>query len=228
MAGAARTIGAVLQMLRPEFPDISVSKLRYLEAEGLVSPDRQQPSGYRRFSPADIERLTYVLRAQRDRYLPLKVIREELEAIDRGEEPPTQAAIAAAEEPQQPEKQQPGRTSQSGRGLMTRRQVMKQSGLGEAAFIQLERLKIIGPRRGSHLYGQEAVALAQSAKKLASYGLDLRQLRVLQQAASMEAAVVEQALDPYRRRSGVPQDIVMDLYRVVMQAHAALLHGQIH
>ncbi len=92
MAGAARTIGRVLEMLRPEFPDISVSKLRYLEAEGLVAPDRQQPSGYRRFSQADIDRLVYVLRAQRDRYLPLKVIREELEAIDRGEEPPTHPA----------------------------------------------------------------------------------------------------------------------------------------
>lgn len=224
MAGAARTIGRVLEMLRPEFPDISVSKLRYLETEGLVSPDRQQPSGYRRFSSKDIERLVYVLRAQRDRYLPLKVIREELEAIDRGEEPPTQTA--KVEEEPQPEPRQTGRGG--GKGLVTRRQVMTQSGLGEAVFIQLERLGVISPRRGSQLYGPEAVALAHSAKKLASYGVDLRQLRVLQQAASMEAAIVEQALEPYRRRSGVPQDIVMDLYRVVMQAHAALLHGQIH
>jgi len=72
MSGAARTIGVVLEMIRPEFPDISVSKLRYLETEGLISPDRQQPSGYRRFSQQDIDRLLYVLRAQRDRYLPLK------------------------------------------------------------------------------------------------------------------------------------------------------------
>ena len=108
------------------------------------------------------------------------------------------------------------------------RQVLAESGLGEASLIHLERLKIIQPRRGSQLYGREAVALAVSAKKLVSYGVDLRQLRVMQQAAAMEAAVVEQALDQYRRRSGPPQEVVMDLYRVVMQAHAALLHGQIH
>ncbi len=226
MPGAARTIGRVLEMIRPEFPDISVSKLRYLEAEGLISPDRQQPSGYRRFSQDDVDRLLYVLRAQRDRYLPLKVIREELEALDRGEQPPSLAAPdpdpEASPDPRPPSRQ--GATP----GLMTRRQVLAESGLAEAAFIQLERLKIVHPRRGSQLYGREAVALASAAKKLTSYGIDLRQLRVMQQAAAMDAAVVEQALEPYRRRSGPPQEVVMDLYRVVMQAHAALLHGQMH
>lgn len=226
MSGAARTIGVVLEMIRPEFPDISVSKLRYLEAEGLISPDRQQPSGYRRFSQADVDRLLYVLRAQRDRYLPLKVIREELEAIDRGEEPATLNAAPPPDEQAEP-KPQPQRRS-SGPGLMARRQVLSESGLGEAALIQLERLRIIQPRRGSQLYGPEAVALAQAAKKLSDYGVDLRQMRVLQQAAAMEAALVEQVLDQYRRRPGPPPEVLRDLYRVVLQAHAALLHGQIH
>ncbi|HHT12918.1 MAG TPA: MerR family transcriptional regulator, partial [Propionibacterium sp.] len=126
MSGAARTIGVVLEMIRPEFPDISVSKLRYLETEGLISPDRQQPSGYRRFSQQDIDRLLYVLRAQRDRYLPLKVIREELEAIDRGEDPASVNA-APAEEPAEP-KRQPARRG-NGSGLMARRQVLAESGL---------------------------------------------------------------------------------------------------
>lgn len=225
MSGAARTIGVVLEMIRPEFPDISVSKLRYLEAEGLISPDRQQPSGYRRFTQADVDRLLYVLRAQRDRYLPLKVIREELEAIDRGEEPPARNDAPQQEEPPEPK---PRQRRGNGSGLMTRRQVLADSGLGEAALIQLERLRVIQPRRGSQLYGPEALALAQSAKKLADYGVDLRQLRVLQQAATMEAALVEQVLEQYRRRPGPPPEVVRDLYRVVLQAHAALLHGQIH
>ncbi|HHT12055.1 MAG TPA: MerR family transcriptional regulator, partial [Propionibacterium sp.] len=108
------------------------------------------------------------------------------------------------------------------------RQVLAESGLGEAALIQLERLRIIQPRRGSQLYGPEAVALAQAAKKLADYGVDLRQMRVLQQAAAMEAALVEQVLEQYRRRSGPPPEVMRDLYRSVLQAHAALLHGQIH
>lgn len=223
MPGAARTIGRVLEMIRPEFPDISVSKLRYLETEGLIAPDRQQPSGYRRFSQEDVDRLLYVLRAQRDRYLPLKVIREELEAIDRGEQP---ATLVVVDEEEAPEPRQAPRGN--GQSLMTRRQVMEESGLGEAALIQLERLRVIQPRRGSQLYGREAVALAMSAKKLTGYGVDLRQLRVLQQAATMEAALVEQALEQYRRRSGPPPEVVTDLYKIVMQAHAALLHGQIN
>ncbi|MHA6511877.1 transcriptional regulator FtsR [Tessaracoccus sp. Z1128] len=226
MPGAARTIGRVLEMIRAEFPEISVSKLRYLEAEGLIAPDRQQPSGYRRFSQNDIDRLLYVLRAQRDRYLPLKVIREELDALDRGEQP---ASLNPPADDQETETEaRPQSRTSSGPGLMTRRQVLNESGLGEASLIQLERLKIIQPRRGSQLFGRESVALAVAAKKLVSYGVDLRQLRVMQQAAAMEAAVVEQALDQYRRRSGPPPDVVVDLYRVVMQAHAALLHGQIH
>lgn len=227
MPGAARTIGRVLEMIRAEFPDISVSKLRYLETEGLISPDRQQPSGYRRFSQDDVDRLLYVLRAQRDRYLPLKVIREELEALDRGETPATLTA-AEGEEPAATEPKPQAAKPATGPGLMTRRQVLVESGLGEASLIQLERLKVIQPRRGSQLYGREAVALAVAAKKLAGYGIDLRQLRVLQQAATLEAAIVEQALEPYRRRSGPPPEVVADLYRVVLQAHAALLHGQIH
>ena len=84
------SIGAVLARLKPEFPDVSVSKIRFLESEGLVTPDRT-PSGYRQFSAADVERLRYVLAAQRDHYLPLKVIKDQLDAIDRGLEPATPA-----------------------------------------------------------------------------------------------------------------------------------------
>ncbi|WP_156371085.1 transcriptional regulator FtsR [Nocardia arizonensis] len=77
------SIGSVLDLLRPDFPDVTISKIRFLEAEGLIRPERT-PSGYRRFSHADCERLRFVLTAQRDQYLPLKVIKEQLEAIDSG------------------------------------------------------------------------------------------------------------------------------------------------
>lgn len=89
MTGAAQwarggmSIGSVLDLLRPDFPDITISKIRFLESEGLIRPERT-PSGYRRFSVADYERLRFVLTAQRDQYLPLKVIKEQLEAIDSG------------------------------------------------------------------------------------------------------------------------------------------------
>ncbi|RFU42982.1 MerR family transcriptional regulator, partial [Actinomadura logoneensis] len=86
-ARALMTIGDVLGLLRAEFPDITISKIRFLEAEGLVEPQRS-PSGYRKFGDADVARLRFVLTAQRDHYLPLRVIRQHLQALDRGETPP--------------------------------------------------------------------------------------------------------------------------------------------
>ncbi|TDD36040.1 MerR family transcriptional regulator, partial [Actinomadura sp. KC06] len=83
-ARSLMTIGDVLGLLRPEFPDITISKIRFLESEGLVEPERS-PSGYRKFGDADVERLRFVLTAQRDHYLPLRVIRQHLQARDRGE-----------------------------------------------------------------------------------------------------------------------------------------------
>lgn len=226
MASPPRTIGQVLEAIRGEFPDISVSKLRYLESEGLISPERDQPSGYRRFRQSDTDRLLYVLRAQRDKYLPLKVIREHLDALDRGEEIPSEPGAPLIEEQAAPA---PPRPSPAGPSrLVTRRQVLSESGLGESALIEMERLKLITVRRGTQLYGREAVAIAVAAKRLGSFGVDPRQLRVVQQAAATEAALVEQALAPYQRRSGVPREILADVYRTVLQAHAALLHSQLN
>src|SRR5262245_58849004 len=82
--GSVMSIGEVLARLRPEFPDITISKLRFLEAEGLVEPLRA-PSGYRKYSTEHVEQLRFILAAQRDRYLPLRVIREQLDAAARGE-----------------------------------------------------------------------------------------------------------------------------------------------
>ncbi len=226
MPSPPHTIGQVLEAIRGEFPDISVSKLRYLESEGLISPERDQPSGYRRFRQADIDRLLFVLRSQRDKYLPLKIIREHLDAMDRGEEIPSEAAAPVAKK--QPAVAARTRPAAAQSRLVTRRQLLAESGLGEATLVELERMKLIGVRRGTHLYGREAVAIAVAAKRLGSFGVDPRQLRVVQQAAASEAALVEQALAPYQRRAGVPREIMADVYRVVLQAHAAFLHSQIN
>src|SRR3954454_11718148 len=81
------TIGEVLGLLSVECPDITVSKIRFLESEGLIEPERS-PSGYRKFAPSDAERLRFILAAQRDHYLPLRVIKEHLDAADHGRPPP--------------------------------------------------------------------------------------------------------------------------------------------
>lgn len=222
MANSPRTIGQVLEMIREEFPDISVSKLRYLESEGLIAPDRDHPSGYRRFSQSDVDRLLFVLRAQRDRYLPLKVIRDQLEAMDRGEPlPEPEEAPAAAPVTTQPAKPQP--TSR----LVTRRQLLQQSELSESSLIELERAKIVAVQPGTNLYGPEAVTIAVATKTLSGYGIDVRQLKVIHQGAMAEAALVEQALAPYQRRSGFSRAAMAEVYKSVLQAHAAMLHTQI-
>ena len=174
MPAAPRTIGQVLESIRGEFPDISVSKVRYLENEGLISPERDHPSGYRRFYPADVERLLFVLRAQRDRYLPLKVIREELAAMDRGEVLPETADATVPTTSQNAElsRRQP-RQPGTQRQLFTRRELLSESGLGEAALIELERLKVISHRKGTQRYGREMLALAVAAKRLGNYEVEL-------------------------------------------------------
>ena len=213
MPAAPRTIGQVLESIRGEFPDISVSKVRYLENEGLISPERDHPSGYRRFYPADVERLLFVLRAQRDRYLPLKVIREELAAMDRGEVPPETADATVPTTPQNAEP--------------SRRELLSESGLGEAALIELERLKVISHRKGTQRYGREMLALAVAAKRLGDYGVEPRQMRVLQQSASLEAALVEQAISQYQGRQGVPKEVLREVYRLVLHAHSGLMFSQL-
>ena len=228
MPAAPRTIGQVLESIRGEFPDISVSKVRYLENEGLISPERDHPSGYRRFYPADVERLLFVLRAQRDRYLPLKVIREELAAMDRGEALPdtTDSVVAAAPQTSESPRRQ---TRQAGaqRQLFTRRELLSESGLGEAALIELERLKVISHRKGTQRYGREMLALAVAAKRLGDYGVEPRQLRVLQQSASLEAALVEQAISQYQGRQGVPKEVLREVYRLVVNAHSGMMFSQL-
>lgn len=228
MPAAPRTIGQVLESIRGEFPDISVSKVRYLENEGLISPERDHPSGYRRFYPADVERLLFVLRAQRDRYLPLKVIREELAAMDRGEVLPDTTDSVAATAPQTSESPR-RQTRQAGaqRQLFTRRELLSESGLGEAALIELERLKVISHRKGTQRYGREMLALAVAAKRLGDYGVEPRQLRVLQQSASLEAALVEQAISQYQGRQGVPKEVLREVYRLVVNAHSGMMFSQL-
>src|SRR6266568_5137203 len=126
-------IGEVLAQLRPEFPDISTSKIRFLEAEGLIEPARSR-SGYRRFCSADIDRLRHILTMQRDSYLPLRVIKERLAGQADG---------------------QPG---PEGPAEVTRRQLLDEAGIDEAELTELEDYGLI--RRVGRVYGGDALAVA--------------------------------------------------------------------
>jgi DNA-binding transcriptional MerR regulator len=212
-----RSIGHVLALLKGDFPDISISKLRFLESEGLVTP-RRAPSGYRRYTDGDIERLRYVLSVQRSHYLPLKVIREHLEAMDRGQRPP------ALESPLRPD----GGSGQSSPGTkpplrLTRQELLEASGLTEPALAELERTQIVQPKRGSAQYGRDALTLAIAARRLAEYGIDGRHLRAFKISADREVGLVEQAIAPHIRRAGGNKDVSGEITQLVISFHAALV-----
>jgi DNA-binding transcriptional MerR regulator len=170
-------IGEVLAQLRPEFPDISTSKIRFLEAEGLIEPARSR-SGYRRFSTADIERLRYILTMQRDSYLPLRVIRERLADGTEADGDP------------------PGRGSAD----MTRRQLLDAAEISEAELTELEDYGLI--RRVGRQYGADALAVARALAALRQYGVQARHLRAVKAAADREANLVEQVVAPQLRQRG--------------------------
>src|SRR4051794_25518264 len=169
---ARLSIGEVLGQLRPDFPGLNISKIRFLEAEGLIEPERT-PSGYRKFSHKDVERLRYVLTCQREAYLPLKVIREHLDAIDRGLEPPalTNGTVA----PQVP------RVVLSGDGYPTpesfgdsselrlsRAELLAGAGIEDALLEQLETFGLVKGRPGSTPYDGDALVIAKTAGELAA------------------------------------------------------------
>ena len=185
MALGLRSIGQVLAILKPEFEDISISKIRFLESEGLISPERA-PSGYRRYAESDIERLRYILEVQKNHYLPLKVIREHLDLMDKGQDPPPLGGTSAPDpdsaEPDvavlPPQPRPPKRAIR-----ITRRELLELSGVSDAALSELEKHQLVLPRRGTIYYGRDALTIAVISRKLAGFGMDARHLRVVKQAA---------------------------------------------
>ena len=198
--GARMNIGEVLDRLRPDFPGITIPKIRFLEDKGLIKPERT-PAGYRKFSPDDVERLRYVLRMQRDHYLPLKVIGEHLDAIDRGLEPPPIDAVV----PTVP------RVALAADGLpsaesfarrdnvrLSRRELIKIAEITEELLDQLEQYALITPRAGTGHYDTDALVIARTARELADFGFEPRHLRAFKTAADREVGLVEQVVAPHK------------------------------
>lgn len=212
-----RSIGQVLATLKDEFSDISISKIRFLESEGLISPERA-PSGYRRYSPEDVERLRYILSVQKNHYLPLKVIREHLAMMDRGQAPPAMEPGRSAT----PNVPTTGKPAQAPLRL-TRENLLEASGLTDSALDDLERTQIVSTRRGTAYYGREALTIAIAAKRLAEYGIDTRHLRAFKMSADREVGLVEQAIAPHVRRAKSNKDVAAEVTQLVISFHAALV-----
>jgi DNA-binding transcriptional MerR regulator len=214
-AGDRLSIGAVLSRLREEFPDVTISKIRFLEAEGLVRPARTA-SGYRQFTSADVERLRFVLAAQRDRYLPLKVIKEQLEAADSTPERPRVLRAVPADGLPAAEDfaEQPIRR-------MTREELLETSGIDAATLSDLENYGLVRPGEAG-LYDTVSAQIATTAKALAVFGIEPRHLRGFRAAADREVGLVEQIVAPMRK-DGQADETVRELAALSVGLHTLLV-----
>lgn len=190
------SIGAVLDLLRPDFPDVTISKIRFLEAEGLVTPQRAA-SGYRRFTAYDCARLRFVLTAQRDQYLPLKVIKAQLDAqpdgelplagspygvprlVTVGDEAPADADVTVA----------PTRVR------LSREDLLDRSGVDEDLLTALLKAGVITTGPGG-FFDEHAVVILQCARALGDYGVEPRHLRAFRSAADRQSDLIAQIAGP--------------------------------
>jgi DNA-binding transcriptional MerR regulator len=230
---AALTIGDVLSHLRADFPDLTISKIRFLEDAGLIRPDRT-PSGYRKFSSADVSRLRYVLSQQRDHYLPLKVIKEQLDAIDRGLTPngssapssprvPHVAIAAIQDNAPTAEHFRPSPAAMR----LTREELLNTAGLRPEQLTELEQFGLISKKAAGH-YDDDALAVGKIVADLARFGLEGRHLRAFRTAAEREVGLFSQVVGPMsRQRSSEAkvraEETVRELAALSVRLHAALV-----
>ncbi|MEU5633405.1 MerR family transcriptional regulator [Streptomyces rishiriensis] len=219
--GGPMSIGAVLNALRDEFPEVTISKIRFLESEGLVEPQRT-PSGYRKFSTRDVERLGHVLRMQRDHYLPLKVIREHLDAMERGEAAPLPTVGRQRDGEAVLEPSEGPTVARIGRA-----ELLAAAGIGERELEEWESYGLVVPLEGG-VYDAEAATVAALVAELGRFGIEPRHLRVMKAAADREAGLVDQVVAPLKRHRN-PQTRALaeartkEIAGLTVRLHAALV-----
>lgn len=222
--GDSLSIGDVIDLLRDDFPDVSVSKLRFLEAQGLISPARTG-SGYRQFGTAEIKRLRYILALQRDHFLPLKVIKSKLTLWDRGEDPglggDSEVGIDPEGEP------------------VAGTDLLRRSGLTPAQAIELVSHGVLPPAQGpDQVYPGWALPAAIEARQLLDMGFEARHLRQVRLAADRGVELLRQLINPLlgspqlevrqRAREGLESgtEAVAALHRILLGAQVRALLGE--
>lgn len=190
------SIGAVLDLLRPDFPDVTISKIRFLESEGLVTP-RRSPSGYRRFTAYDSARLRFILTAQRDQYLPLKVIKAQLDSQPDGALPGRESLYPVPRLVGVDDQRRPAaETATSPVPVrLSREDLRERSGVGEDLLAALRKAGIITTGPGG-FFDEHSVVIAQCAAALAEYGVEPRHLRAFRSAADRQSDLIAQIAGP--------------------------------
>lgn len=227
-ARAYLSIGEVLGKLRSDFPDVTISKIRFLESEGLIEPQRT-PSGYRKFTSIDLERLRYVLLAQRDQYLPLKVIKDNLDALDRGLEPAVGGATApVARLTSIDTSLAPSAFIEQSEMKLSRDELISNSAITEAQLVELEGYGLI-EIKGRH-YDGDALTVAKVVSEISSFGIEGRHLRAFKTAADREVGLVEQVITPLLAQKNPDskaraQEVSREIASLSVRLHAALVRS---
>lgn len=206
------SIGEVINLLRDDFPDVSVSKIRFLESQGLIDPDRTG-SGYRQFDGTDLARLRFILQQQRDHFLPLKVIKSKLTLWERGEEMSASNYQDTLEGDGEP---------------LDRADLLKRSKLNESQLGELIDIGLISPVPDSVVFPPEAGIIATEAKRLMDHGLEPRHLRTVRLSADREADLLAQLAAPLLKASNAEaraqaKDVLESSSDSVRAMHRALL-----
>jgi DNA-binding transcriptional MerR regulator len=231
------SIGAVLDLLRPEFPDVTISKIRFLEAEGLVTPQRS-PSGYRRFTAYDCARLRYILTAQRDHYLPLKVIKDQLDTQPDGELP--EMAGFAFATPRLVTVSDQGQTDQDhpmpavdgvAPARLSREDLLTRAGVDDELLTALTRAGVVIPGRAG-LFDEQDVIILRCAKALAEFGVEPRHLRAFRSAADRQSDLIAQIAGPVSKggKSGArdrADDLAREVASLAITLHTALVKSAV-
>lgn len=209
----------MLELLREEFPDLAHSKLHYLESEGLIAPERTA-SGYRKYSRADVDRLVFVLRAQRDRFWPLKVIKEHL--LEHGPDAAGAHVTSIAS--------RPGPSAQIQAVRLDRRGLAQQAKVDEEFLTELEQYGLLAD--GLLFYGAAELEITTAARRLADEGLHPRHLVMLRTSAEREAHMINSIARPRSRPSdpaarGGAEDLARDLGESMIGLHSALLRAKL-
>jgi DNA-binding transcriptional MerR regulator len=223
-ARAYLSIGEVLSKLRSDFPDVTISKIRFLETEGLLEPART-PSGYRKFTTNDLERLRYVLAAQRDQYLPLKVIKDNLDALDRGLEPAANGGKATAPRIATVNGEAP--TFVTDKNLkLNRTELLEASNITEKQLAELESYGLVTIK--GRYYDGDALAVARVVSELSAFGIEGRHLRPYKTAADREISLIDQVIAPLLKQRGTEataraEEVQRELASLSIRLHAALI-----
>jgi DNA-binding transcriptional MerR regulator len=234
---AGMSIGAVLDLLRPDFPDVTISKIRFLEAEGLVTPERSA-SGYRRFTAYDCARLRFILTAQRDQYLPLKVIKAQLDAQPNGELPQTGTTYGVPR--LVPVAGRPGSEGTDvsdtaavapTRVRLSREDLLERSGVDDELLAALLKAGVITTGRGG-LFDEHSVVIAQCASALADYGVEPRHLRAFRSAADRQSDLIAQIAGPVVKagKAGArdrADDLAREVAALAITLHTSLIKSAV-